>query len=547
MQASVEYPRISGRLFNCSLNCALPTLMAQLQIIALESDITSSPHIQAFKELKTCFEQWYQLQEPLTFANFYTILATWTHSEQELILAPVLRQFMVLNCESIEQKKRIGNLIKFNNEFIEPSILAALQEVQLDIALSSEGRYLPLDASEANELFYQHFGLYFQVIENNRIQNPKPDSLDLQVVDAYLRTGHYELSDSPPNQTFEEAFKSEFLKNVYEQMTFDDSFVSTNSILASLIPYVSQHISDVLREKKSEIHAKDYLKKAKEMNLHDDSEEGKMSFAIILLTLMQNDPTTQEYASQQLEVLQKSVHERLDRVNILIDEILKNIEPSDASISSCSADFSDLAQYFNVAKISQVSLEKQISAEDYYQMALEYKLHGQSFSERMTLALILLNLMANEENQFAKTILSSTTSQHPNHDDKVTEADALFSAIEDELQVATKESNIKYLTKVEYQAILNKYQTSYTCWNIFLNFFGCQHTSGTYWALKSLENQAKIFEEDIIKVLKHEPASKDSAHTRRFLFWTHENTESYFKRESGTDQLLQELKNRFYR
>lgn len=545
MQMPIELPRISGLLFNCSLNCALPTLMKNLETIAYESDTSSYPNIHAYRDLKTCFEDWYLFQEPLTFANFYTLLSSWTHSEQELILAPIFRQFMVLKCATQEQKMRVGNLIRFNNEFIDSSILEALREERLDIALSSEGRYMPLDASEANELFYQHFGLYFQVTENSQIKNLKPEHLDLKVVDAHLRAGHYELSETPPTQQLENLFKDSLLLDAYEQMTFDDSFVNTNTTLARLIPHVSQQFSKILQEKKSEVNAKDYLLKARELKLHDDSIEGKMTFIIILLTLMQNDTTTQEYASQQLALLQKPVQERLDKVNILIDEILKNIMPSDTPISSGSEDFSDLAQYFNISKINPIPIENQISAQEYYNKAKGQNYHGQNFTDRMTFALILLNLMANEKNEFAKSILSSLTEYQGSNREKQAEVDELFSAITDELKVPNEHIKKQFLSKNEYQSMLQTYQTSLSSWDSFLQLFGCKHASGTYLALKSLENQEQISEHDIKSVLEKKPAFRDSAHTRRFLFWTNAQSQSFYKEESGTDRLLKTLKSTF--
>ncbi len=545
MHMPMELPRISGLLFNCSLNCALPTLLENLEMIAFESDASSYPNIDAYRELKTCFENWYLFQEPLTFANFYTLLSSWTHSEQELILAPIFRRFMVSKCNTQEQKMRVGNLIRFNNEFIDSSILEALRDERLDIALSSEGRYMPLDASEANELFYQHFGLYFQVTENSQIKNLKPENLDLKVVDAHLRAGHYELSETPPTQQLGNLFKDSLLLSAYEQMTCDDSFVNTNTTLSRLIPYVSQQFSNILREKKSEVHAQDYLLKARELKLHDDSIEGKMTFTIILLTLMQNDTTTQEYANQQLAQLQKPVQERLCKVNILINEIIKNIMPSDTPISRGSEDFSDLAQYFNISKINRISIKNQISAQEYYNKAIDENHHGQNFTDRMTFALILLNLMANEENEFAKSILSSLTdSQGSNHDEQA-KVDDLFSAIAEELKVPNAHIKKQFISKSEYQRILQTYQTSLSSWDSFLQLFGCKHASGTYWALKSLENQEQISEHDIKSVLEKKPAFRDSAHNRRFLFWTDAQSQSFYKEESGTDRLLKTLKSTF--
>ena len=237
---------ISGRLFNCSLNCALPAIMLQLQDIAFDENLQ---YLGAYEELKACFEQWYQIEAPLTFANFYGLLSSWTHSERELILAPVLRQFLVLKCQDPEQKIRLNRLIRYNNELIDPAIIKAFEEERLDVALSSEGRYIALDYKEANEYFYQHFGLYFQVTQDGQVKNPKPKDVELKVVDAYLKPGHFELSEKPPTKELVQLFPQSYLLKAYESMIWDDSFANTAHVLATLIPYVSQHLAQTLRQK----------------------------------------------------------------------------------------------------------------------------------------------------------------------------------------------------------------------------------------------------------------------------------------------------------
>lgn len=255
MNTANEHPPISGRLYNCALNCAIPKIMTRLSEISLDENLA---YIQAYQDLKFCFEQRYQIKESLSFANFYTILTSWTHSELELILAPVLRQFLVSKSLETDQKDRLGCLIEYKNQFIDKEIIDAHKDENMPIAWSLEGRYIPLACHEANEYFYKHLGFYFQVTEAGQVQNPLPLDSTLEVINAYLKTGHFELSENPAFKNLNEKFKDSFLMNAYEKLILDDSYSNTKNVLESLIPFVSSKASKDLGQKQKVLTKQEY-------------------------------------------------------------------------------------------------------------------------------------------------------------------------------------------------------------------------------------------------------------------------------------------------
>ena len=100
------------------------------------------------------------------------------------------------------------------------------------------------------------------------------------------------------------------------------------------------------------------------------------------------------------------------------------------------------------------------------------------------------------------------------------------------------------ISQAEFNKILINYQTSYYLLNIFVYIFSFgnyKHESQTIKALRTLSKNDSITKEMVLKALSI--PNGDSQQTRRIKFWNIEDHN--FNSNSGTDQVLSELKTKF--
>lgn len=293
----MPFPRISGMLLNCALNCALPNVLHGIQELAQDVEI---PHLDSYELLKSKFEQWYGLS--LSWQTFHLLLREFSFSDIELIMAPVLRLFISTKCTDAE-KERIRDIIKSPYQGIPEDIAAALGN---EMAPQTPGKYLPLTNYEANELFYKHFGLFMRVHEFVRDSNDDYMCIDAEndliKVDVYLKNDHFELQKhlEVPGLNL-----SPLTEEVKESISSTQCATTTNHALARLIPMIWHKFVKVL-DKTSEEFAQGlidpvtYIQNVEKYKLHTVSKDGKLTFAIVLLTLMENFEETKDYANQKL-------------------------------------------------------------------------------------------------------------------------------------------------------------------------------------------------------------------------------------------------------
>lgn len=212
MLTQFEYPRISGSLNNCALNCALPTMMRVM------SDYTNDVGVpENYQLIKRLFEEFYNLPH-LSWQTFNSFLSQHNFSENELILAPILRNFMKTKTK-------------------EPETIYSFQE---------NGRYRPLTDEEANNYFYSHFGLYLYVHQFTD-SNEEYISLPLVILDineglqpisVYYKNEHFELQaheELPTNQ-----IEKEELVDIRTKITSGNSILATQEAFNDLKAYTKQ-------------------------------------------------------------------------------------------------------------------------------------------------------------------------------------------------------------------------------------------------------------------------------------------------------------------
>lgn len=311
-------PRISGALFNCALNCALPSLFQKIHKIA-QGDAEEA-NIESYKQLRVCFQDWYGLNRELTWREFDDFIRRYHFSELELIFAPVIRQFIAneANKQQTDENLMILRDIVEDPLRLIPEDLREYYSHNPNEALeyATPGRYFALQNREAEQYFYRPFGLSMRVhnwTTSGYVLEASTSATDanLQPIYVYLKQGHYELlpHDSVPDF---QALTDPTMQQAIEYISSDFSSVTTNRVLGEIIPFVRDAVGPG-KNHLPYISLPQYFQQAKEKKLHNDTPEGQLTFAVILLTLMQNDgdQAERDYANHYLSTL-----EATDRIEI---------------------------------------------------------------------------------------------------------------------------------------------------------------------------------------------------------------------------------------
>lgn len=165
-------PKISGNLFNCAFNCALPTLLEKIQLLA---EMETNNHLpdesdsiySSYNTLKVLFAQCYGLSEEETF-NFTwnqwnSFLSPYLFSAKEILFAPVFRLFIEKN----RQKAIVYGLNLLNPDSIETT------ELGIDV---NTGKYIQIDADVLKQVFYHPLGINTEILK----RNPETQNYDRQ-------------------------------------------------------------------------------------------------------------------------------------------------------------------------------------------------------------------------------------------------------------------------------------------------------------------------------------------------------------------------------
>ncbi len=395
MQASVEKPPISGSLYNCALNCALPSIF-QISRTFSQSNLPQLPQFKAYVDLKNCFQQWYQLPE-LSWEVFNAIISNHTHSENELLFAPVIRQFiakqagLIIAQQEAEEAQRArdqgkepirhGNfgyietlrdivddpLARYDDEQImaegvayileraRADELARLEAFDREDTPHAEkmefyrsvlkanplnrgaGRYYALTSAEANNYFYKPFGFHMHVLQF-RVRHEGVDVYAAtgagqdNSIHVYLKNNHYELQQHHLSHGIE--LDARYTKRVFQTAfaSVGGAKFSTNQQLAEILTYVQEHCyPQVLREHPAppphaphpelsrEHYHLEYFRIATEHTLHNTNRDGRLTFAVILLTLMENSSLTKG-SPASLTLIELSTCTDQARIEAIIDE-----------------------------------------------------------------------------------------------------------------------------------------------------------------------------------------------------------------------------------
>lgn len=174
---------------------------------------------------------------------------------------------------------------------------------------NGSGRYYALTSADANNYFYRPFGLYMHVLQfierhiDADVYAPtgpeEPNSIHV-----YLKNNHYELQEHHLSHCIEivDRFTKAELFTAFSNI--GESKFGTNQQLAKIFTYVKEDCyPQALREDPAPPHSPhpelsrenyhlEYFRIASEGNHHNHTHDGRLTFAVILLTLIENSSST---------------------------------------------------------------------------------------------------------------------------------------------------------------------------------------------------------------------------------------------------------------
>jgi hypothetical protein len=291
------YPRISGNLFNCAFNCALPTLLDKIQLLAeleVQNQLPNDedPIFCNYKELKDLFVQCYGLNPEetasFTWQQFHVFIKDYIFPAQEILFAPVFRLF-------IERYGREHGFDGYN-----PTNPDDQGTTELGVDLDT-GKYLQLDFPVMEQGFYHKLGINAKVFErargadsyvernyaqaDNAYNDGDSPLKHTEVINLYLSNGHYELQ--PDVSDCMEAYHNETgtlagaLEELFIATSEDMSASRTNKALAELLVEVNRKLNGALLLDAQNLQY--YAENGRQF--YPSGDEGTLTFAVILLVI----------------------------------------------------------------------------------------------------------------------------------------------------------------------------------------------------------------------------------------------------------------------
>ncbi|MCH9715670.1 MAG: hypothetical protein K0U24_08045 [Gammaproteobacteria bacterium] len=283
-------PRISGVLNNCLLNCALPSIIKQIEVYSKLSEeallaLNQDPIFKSYTELKQIFSSIYNLskteEKDFTWDIFARMTQNHSFYANELLFLPVLRAFVQQSAYNLtlsqfsaalqDSKKIAAHFSDGVGEDMpeglgeDPDVVRALhRQLKTAAEISASGRYGLLDYGPTYVVFYNRLGL--SLIANTAVKINKVDAffqekdytqhpdynLTHPVVELFFKNLHYELQE-PENlaaatkQYFDDINQLPTgLKSIHEQITGASRKQLTEKALTDLSAYGNNYIKQMI-------------------------------------------------------------------------------------------------------------------------------------------------------------------------------------------------------------------------------------------------------------------------------------------------------------
>ena len=300
--------KISGNLYNCAFNCALPILLQKIEYLhELEANdrlpCEEDTVYLNYKKIKDLFARRYGLNgaesESFTWSQFNTFLSIHTFPAQEILFAPVFRRFIAgsggdIAIPAFDFMREVGLIDGYDS--LNP------EGVTLEHGIDpNTGKYLQLDFIVMEKGFYQQFGIKVNLLNFNEATKNYETNALYQVDESfvipqsplssqdelglYLKGGHYELQ--PHDQVDMDAyfFNTDLLSGSFDEVfkatTEDMSARRTNEALARLFIYVNRALNGALLSEAQDLQM--YAQNGRQF--YHPGQEGTLTFAVILLVI----------------------------------------------------------------------------------------------------------------------------------------------------------------------------------------------------------------------------------------------------------------------
>lgn len=338
-------PKISGLFHNCAMNCALPTLLAQISLYAEDEtrEVSALPENtdmrQNYEVLKEAFAQYYRLSETaqshFTWTVFDEFLKEYDFSALEILFAPVFRN--VLKRFYQEESAHPENQSVWNQW---ASVLQDRAECQrlLNTDMQNTGRYLLLDYALVDTFFNRKFHILGELFRSNGKNTYEkhgnyytqteleltllPRARPVACIDVYYDERHYELVEhykrDEATKIYHEELQSmpEALRQVHDLMSSSQSAYQSNRALALLRVYGNKTLNEFVTRQaaineaqRTQLSAEAYLISPENFVVMYPDFQGKsalekQTLVVMLLTLLENEADSQLRAKSLLRKLE---------------------------------------------------------------------------------------------------------------------------------------------------------------------------------------------------------------------------------------------------
>ena len=313
-------PRISGIVYNCSINCALPILLEQMfqyadmEIAGQLPDIESDNLFETYTLLKESFAEAYYLSDIKKIHFNWTVFTEFLRQHDfiavEMLFMPVLREVL----QKLSEREDLDQTI------LDEQSLLELKELQ-EKTIQANGRYPFLGYFFVHHCFNKHFNIEsevhsfyspsqsYEVIPREHIDGTPP-SPSAKRISVYLKDNHYELAPHENLANAERQRVIEYqamplaLQNVYDTISAGGSAYHTNRALGNLLFYGNEKLSrfiacstQINAEQRAQLEAFNQPDAARYVALHCPTFDSKTAaekrtIATILLSLLEsvNEP-----------------------------------------------------------------------------------------------------------------------------------------------------------------------------------------------------------------------------------------------------------------
>lgn len=230
MSVQPHEPRISGFLNNCSLHCAIPSIIEKLRMLQNATAEIQAQHPQYTLLLNT-FGEYYALDRPPNFTQLHDFLIQYHFLDQQIIMGNVLRILLSQRREMAEYNifdPRTGRYPPIDDQHINPNILHPFG-ISANIYAFDAGTsgYIPVSRAN-NSPNFKTINIYYKYNHYEISANPGP--LELEETRLYQA---YQVQFNRPNSL--DKFQ-ELINKLKKQVKDDFQRILQNQDLAPMTP-----------------------------------------------------------------------------------------------------------------------------------------------------------------------------------------------------------------------------------------------------------------------------------------------------------------------